>query len=103
MVEGTKLVCGMTLIHAIHCNHGNQSVTFKSRKVSFRTILLIINIKFRKFVWNQGVTNIYYYDNYDYYSQKTINAKITSAMLCVQQESSCYFGHCTQMNLMSFS
>ena len=34
-------------------------------------------------IWNQGVTNFsYYYSNY--YSQKTIHAKITSAVLRVE-------------------
>ena len=55
----------------------------KAEKWVFRTIFLIITIKFRKFVWNQGVTNLNYF-YYDYYSQKTINSKITSTMSCVE-------------------
>ena len=40
-------------------------------------------MKFKEFVWNQGVTNLNYF-YYDYYSQKTINSKITSTMSCVE-------------------
>ena len=42
-------------------------------------------MKFRKFVWNQGVTNLNYF-YYDYYSQKNINSKITSTMSCVEEK-----------------
>ena len=55
----------------------------KAEKWVFRTIFLIITMKFRKFVWNQGVTNLNYF-YYDYYSQKNINSKITSTMSCVE-------------------